>query len=148
MEKKKQILEKFNLKDYTNRLEKILEKKKFSLDTKNLLLSMLYKIQNGYNDYAKTKVKVPTKNEFLENLFQIIQRNCSEIIVAEFNSEASNVLKEKQVKYIIEQEEKKIIAFANELLVADCIFKLSEKTVCISQEKQALQVTIDRKSVV
>ena len=142
MEKKKQILEKFNLKDYTNRLEKILEKKKFSLDTKNLLLSMLYKIQNGYNDYAKTKVKVPTKNEFLENLFQIIQRNCSEIIVAEFNSEASNVLKEKQVKYIIEQEEKKIIAFANELLVADCIFKLSEKTVCISQEKQALQVAI------
>lgn len=142
MEKKKQILEKFNLKDYTNRLEKILEKKGFSIDTKNLLLSMLYKIENGYNDYAKTKVEVPTKNEFLENLFQMVQENCEEIIVAEFNSEVSNVLREKQVKYIIEQEEKKIIAFANELLVADCILKLSEKTVCIPQEKKSLQVAI------
>lgn len=139
MEKKKQILEKFNLKDYTNRLEKILEKKGFSLDTKNLLLSMLYKLENGYNDYKKTKVEVPTKNEFIENLFQMIQENCNEIIVAEFNSEASDVLKEKQVKYIIEKESKRIIAYANELLVMDCILKLSETTVCIPQEKQALQ---------
>lgn len=142
MEKKKQILEKFNLKDYTNRLEKILEKKQFSLDTKNLLLSMLYKIENGYNDYAKSKVEVPNKNEFIENLFQMIQENCEEIIVAEFNSEASNVLREKNVKYMIEQEEKKIVAFANELLVMDCILKLSAKTVCIPQEKQTLQTAI------
>lgn len=142
MEKKKQILEKFNLKDYTNRLEKILEKKNFSLDTKNLLLSMLYKIENGYQDYEKTKVEVPTKNEFLEDLFQMIQENCAEIVVAEFNSEASNVLREKQEKYMIEQEEKKIIAFANELLVMDCILKLSEKEISIPQEKQVLQTAI------
>lgn len=142
MEKKKQILEKFNLKDYTNRLEKILEKKGFSLDTKNLLLSMLYKIENGYNDYEKTKVEVPTKNEFLENLFQMIQENCTEIVVAEFNSEASDILREKQVKYIIEPEERKIIAFANELLVMDCILKLSEKEISIPQEKQVLQIAI------
>lgn len=142
MEKKKQILEKFNLKDYTNRLEKILEKKGFSLDTKNLLLSMLYKIENGYNDYEKTKVEVPTKNEFLENLFQMIQENCTEIVVAEFNSEASDILREKQVKYIIEPEERKIIAFANELLVMDCILKLSEKEISIPQEKQILQTAI------
>lgn len=142
MEKKKQILEKFNLKDYTNRLEKILEKKNFSLDTKNLLLSMLYKIENGYQDYEKTKVEVPTKNEFLKDLFQMIQKNCSEIIVAEFNSEASNVLREKQVKYMIEPGERKIIAFANELLVMDCILKLSEKEISIPQEKQVLQIAI------
>lgn len=142
MEKKKQILEKFNLKDYTNRLEKILEKKGFSLDTKNLLLSMLYKIENGYNDYKKTKVKVPNKNEFIQNLIQMIQKNCREIIVAEFNSEASNVLKAKDVKYMIEQAEKKIIAMANELLVMDCILKLSSKIIAIPQEKQALQTAI------
>ncbi|MCI9087476.1 MAG: hypothetical protein HFJ32_02825 [Clostridia bacterium] len=142
MEKKKQIFEKFNMKDYTNRLEKILEKKQFSLDTKNLLLSMLYKIENGYPDYEKTKVEVPTKNEFIENLFQILQRDCEEIIVAEFNSEASNILKEKDVKYIIEEENKRIIAYANELLVMECILKLAETTVCIPQEKQALQTDI------
>ena len=142
MEKKKQILEKFNLKDYTNRLEKILEKKQFSLDTKNLLLSMLYKIENGYNDYAKTKVEVPTKSEFIENLFQRIQKDCAEIIVAEFSSEASNVLKKKDIKYIIKKENKKIIAYANELLVMDCILKLSEQIICIPQEKQDLQIAV------
>lgn len=144
MEKKKQILDKFNLKDYTNRLEKILEKKQFSLDTKNLLLSMLYKIENGYNDYTKTKVEVVTKNEFVENLFRMIQENCEEIIVAEFNSEASNVLRQKDVKYIIQEEEKKIIVFGNELLVMDCILKLSEKMICIPQEKQALQIAVSK----
>ena len=144
MEKKKQILERFNLKDYTNRLEKILEKKQFSLDTKNLLLSMLYRIENGYNDYKKTKVEVVTKNEFVENLFKMIQENCEEIIVAEFNSEASNVLREKDVKYIIQKEAKKIVAFANELLVMDCILKLSEKLICVPQEKQALQIAVSK----
>ena len=111
MEKKENIFAKINIKDYTNRLEKILEKKGFSLDTKNLLLSMLYKIENGYNDYAKTKVDVPSKNEFIENVFKIIKDECNEIIVAEFNSEASSILKSKNVKYIIEKDEKRIIAF-------------------------------------
>ena len=48
MEKNK-ILAKLNLKmkDYNNELEKILENKFFSYDVKNLLLSMLYKIENA-----------------------------------------------------------------------------------------------------
>ena len=47
MEKRK-ILSKLNIdiKDYNNELEKILENKLFSYDVKNLLLSMLYKIEN------------------------------------------------------------------------------------------------------
>ena len=46
MEKNK-ILSKLNIdiKDYNNELEKILENKLFSYDVKNLLLSMLYKIE-------------------------------------------------------------------------------------------------------
>lgn len=142
MEKKEKILEKLNMKDYTNRLEKILEKKKFSLDTKNLLLSMLYKIENGYNDYEKTKVQAPSKSEFIESIFQKIQKNCKEIIVAEFNSEVSKVLKERNVQYIIDKEEGKIIAIGNELLVLNCILEMSQKQVCIPQEQQNMQVAI------
>lgn len=142
MDKKEKILAKLNIKDYTNRLEKILEKKKFSLDTKNLLLSMLYKIENGYNDYAKTKVEVPSKNDFIENVFQIIQKNCNEIIVAEFNSEASAVLKEQNVKYIIENENGKIIALGNEFLVFNCILSMQEQEICMPQEKMVLQQPI------
>jgi len=142
MEKKENIFAKINIKDYTNRLEKILEKKGFSLDTKNLLLSMLYKIENGYNDYAKTKVDVPSKNEFIENVFKIIKDECNEIIVAEFNSEASSILKSKNVKSIIEKDEKRIIAFGNELLVFNCILSMAEHEICIPQEKQILQSAI------
>ena len=62
MEKNK-ILSKFNIdiKDYNNELEKILESKLFSYDVKNLLLSMLYKIENAYKDYETVKVEVPSK---------------------------------------------------------------------------------------
>ena len=66
MEKSK-ILSKLNIdiKDYNNELEKILENKLFSYDVKNLLLSMLYKIENAYKDYEKVKVEVPSKREYI-----------------------------------------------------------------------------------
>lgn len=80
MEKKEKILRKINLKDYTNRLEKVLEKKDFSLQLKNLLLSMFYKIENAYSDYEKTKVEVCEKGEFLERVIKIIEEQCNEII--------------------------------------------------------------------
>ena len=66
MEKNK-ILSKFNIdiKDYNNELEKILESKLFSYDVKNLLLSMLYKIENAYKDYETVKVEVPSKREYI-----------------------------------------------------------------------------------
>ena len=142
MDKKEKIFSKLNIKDYNNRLEKILEKKKFSLDTKNLLLSMLYKIENGYSDYKKTKVEVPSKNDFIENIFHIIKENCNEIIVAEFDSEASKILKEKNKKYILDKDKKKIIALGNELLLFNCILEMSEEPICITQEMKDLQKPI------
>ncbi len=103
---------------------------------------MLYKIENGYNDYEKTKVEVPNKNDFIEYIFNIIRDKCNEITVAEFNSEASNVLKQKNIKYIIEQDKGKIIAFANELLILNCILEMAQRQICIVQEKKSLQEPI------
>ncbi len=54
---KERLISKLNIKDYNNQLEKILSKKTFSEDTKNLLLNMLYKIENAYDDYNKVKRK-------------------------------------------------------------------------------------------
>ena len=65
MEKNK-LLAKLKIRDYNNELEKILENKLFSYDVKNLLLSMLYKIENAYRDYETVKVEVPSKKEFIE----------------------------------------------------------------------------------
>ena len=55
---KEEIFSKF--KDYNRELEKILEKKNFSKDTKNLLLSMFYKLEISYNDYYAVKRKSKT----------------------------------------------------------------------------------------
>ena len=48
------------LKDYNSELEEILDRKYFSSSIKNLLLSMIYKIENSYNDYATIKRVVRT----------------------------------------------------------------------------------------
>ena len=78
MQKKKdKLLDKIVKKDYNNELEKILENKLFSYDVKNLLLSMLYKIENAYRDYQTVKLEVPSKRDFIENVLRIIKERLS-----------------------------------------------------------------------
>ena len=57
------ILSKLNIRNYNNELEGVLEDKLFSLDVKNLLLSMLYKMDNAYRDYMTVKVEVLPQND-------------------------------------------------------------------------------------
>ena len=63
--KKDKIISKFNMKNYSNELERVLAKKTFSSSTKNLLSDMLYKIENSYEDYKDVKVEVNPKNKML-----------------------------------------------------------------------------------
>lgn len=144
MEKKQNFFAKFNIKDYTNQLEKILEKKRFSVDSKNLLLSMFYKIENAYQDYEKTKVEVPSKSEFLSNLLSLIEQYCENITVAEFDSEAVKMLEKKQVKYILSPAEGSIIAYGNEILVLTCLLQLARKEIAFPEEQQPLQYPMNQ----
>ena len=66
-------------KDYNNDLEKILSKKDFSEEVKNSLLSMFYKIENGYNDYNVIKRETFDKKEYIEKLINIIEKDCDKI---------------------------------------------------------------------
>ena len=66
---KEEFFSKF--RDYNRELEKILEHKNFSEDVKNLLLSMFYKLDISYEDYAKVKKNSKTKSEYLGNIFKI-----------------------------------------------------------------------------
>ena len=43
------------LKDYNVELEEVLDSKYFSSNIKNLLLNMVYKIENSYADYKEVK---------------------------------------------------------------------------------------------
>ena len=52
--------------DYNLILEKILDSKYFSSNSKSLLLSMIYKIESCYEDYRIVKNIDKTKEEFLE----------------------------------------------------------------------------------
>ena len=47
-------------KNYNNELEEVLSKKPDNEDVKNLLLDILYKIENEYDDYKNVKVNFPT----------------------------------------------------------------------------------------
>ena len=95
MEKEK-FISKLNIKDYNNQLEKILSKKSFSEDTKNLLLSMLYKIENAYEDYILVNGETKTKKETLEQILEIISNDCKKIEIV--NTKESKVIeKEKKI---------------------------------------------------
>lgn len=123
MEKEK-IIQKLKIKDYNQDLEEILTNKIFSKDTKNLLSSMLYKVENSYEDYQKTKVEVASKKELLEELIEIIKRDCKEIEIIKPKIEEENtILKGK--KSIAIKEKQKIITYQNELAILKAIYELN-----------------------
>ncbi len=136
MEKNK-ILAKLNLKikDYNNELEKILENKFFSYDVKNLLLSMLYKIENAYTDYKTAKVEVPSKNEYIENILRIIKEKCLKIFLVKPGSNEADELEKSHRKYKIDRQNGEIICFPNELTLLTAILKIDESVDVITDFK-------------
>ena len=127
MEKNK-ILSKLNLniKDYNNELEKILENKLFSYEVKNLLLSMLYKIENAYKDYETVKVEVPTKKEFIENILRIIRDKALKILIVKPGTDDAKELESEKVSYKLNKNNGEIVCFQNELVMLTAILKLDE----------------------
>lgn len=79
MQKKNNFLTKFVKKDYNNKLEEVLSKKDFSEEIKNNLLSMFYKIENGYKDYKTVKRETFDKKEYIEKLINIVDEDCKKI---------------------------------------------------------------------
>lgn len=121
---KERLIAKLNIKDYNKELENILQKKPFSKTVKNLLLSMLYKIENSYEDYKKVKIEVLPKREFIGELLRIIEKDCENIEIVKPNlEETENILKNK--KSIVVKNEKKIITYQNELAILEAIYILN-----------------------
>ncbi len=123
MESRK-IFSKLNIKDYNNELEKILDNKLFSLDVKNILLSMLYKIETTYKDYEKVKVEVLTKKDFIPYVLQIIKEKCYEI---EFIK--TDVEQDYNQKEIVDVEKGKILCYPNEKSLLSAIWYMGEKDI-------------------
>ena len=91
--KKSDIILKFQSNN--NKLETVLNSKKFSGGVKNLLLSMQYNINSAYNEYARIKVNVESKNKFTENIIHMIE-NLEDIeLVNASSEEGTEFLKER-----------------------------------------------------
>ena len=120
---KETLVQKLKIKNYNKELEEILINKSFSKNTKNLLSSMLYKIENSYEDYRKVKIQVASKKDFLEELINIIKRDCKDIEITKLNSEGNPISEGK--KSLTIKEEKKIITYQNELALLKAIYEVN-----------------------
>lgn len=139
---KKEIFSK--LKNYNNALEQILEKKDFSSNIKNLLLSMFYKIEVSYKDYQKVKRVTKEKNDLMEELIKIIDKNCNKIEIVEPNSEKGKILQKYNLHSISDRAYKKIISYPVEADLLYAIADIDKKYYSIKEEYYIEKQTFEK----
>lgn len=130
LSKKEKIIGKIVKKNYNNELEEVLEKKLFDEHAKNLLLSILYKIEAGYEDYEKVKVDTIKKDEYIKKFISIIDKNCDNIKIVKLKSEEEDILGNKT--FLVDKENKRIICYPIERKLLYCIYKISKNTEIIN----------------
>lgn len=133
---KKELLSKLNLKDYNNELELIIEKKDFSSQAKNLLLSMFYKIETNYKDYATVKQYEQTKEKFIEKIINIIEKQCDKIELIKPKEEDSK-------KFHTNIKENKIECYQNESALLHAILELENKEFSILEDYTIIKNAIE-----
>lgn len=130
------------IKDYNNELEIILEQKAFSSDVKNLLLSMLYKIENAYEDYKKVKVNVCEKKQFVEEILATIKEKCDEVEIIKPMSEEGQKLYENSINCVVDKENKKIKTFQNEKSILDAILQMRQQDIELNEKYELIEKPI------
>lgn len=120
MGEKETILSKFNIKDYRNDLEELLESKKFADEAKSLILSIFYKIDNFYKDYQNVKINSENKNKFLEEYINIIKDKCYEIEILSTHDVR------KETKNYVDRKNGIIKCIPNENILLFSIYQLAE----------------------
>ena len=138
--KKEKFLNKIVKKDYNNELEMILEKKSFDESAKNLLLSILYKIEVSYKDYKKVKRNVMNKETYIQMLINMIEKNCNTITICKMNSREAEILRDKT--FLVDKENKRIICYPIERKLLYCIAKISKKDEIIKKDYPIIWETL------
>ena len=138
--KKEKFLNKIVKKDYNNELEMILEKKSFDENAKNLLLSILYKIEISYKDYEKIKRDVMRKEDYIKRFISMIQENCNSITICKMNSQETKILGDKT--FLIDKENKRIICYPIERKLLYCIAKITKKDAIIKKDYPIIWETL------
>lgn len=136
---KEDLFSKLNIKNYNNELEKILEAKDFSKDVKNLLLSMLYKVETSYHDYAKIKRNVENKNEFIEQILNNI-KICKKIKLVKPTNDKAEELEKNKKTFKINKEEKEIEIFPNEKSLLYAIYYLGNEKMYLNEKYDYIRI--------
>lgn len=123
-ENKEKFIEKFVKKDYNNELEKILENKIFEENAKSILLSILYKIEASYKDVECIKRDIQTKDEYIAKIVNTIDKDCENIKVIKMTD--NNCIPEGKT-YLLNKEEKEIIAYPIERKILYAIAKIGKR---------------------
>ena len=103
------------LKDYNSELEEVLDRKYFSSNIKNLLLSMIYKIENSYKDYEIIKRVVRTKEDFLTEIVDTISKDCENVKVVEPDSKGAELLAKHKVLALTNEKERSLLSYPTEI---------------------------------
>lgn len=137
---KEDIFSKWKLKDYNKELEEILDEKDFSGTVKNLLLSLSYKIETGYQDYATVKRDVIAKKDLMEQVNQKIKENPFTIEIN--RPTGKQVAGREKIHYEINQNTRKLFVYPNEQSVFNAIDRLAEETIELQQQYKDIQEAI------
>ena len=138
--KKEKIFNKIVKKNFNNELEHVLEHKSFDENTKNILLSVLYKLEAAYGDYELVKNNVMPKDEFLQRIIDVIQNDIETIELIKMSSPESKILGNKT--FIIDKENKKITCYPIERKLLYCISKISKQEKIVNDKYFVLNKTI------
>lgn len=132
---KEKMFSRINSRDYNNELEAILENKKFSENIKNLLLSMLYKVENGYKDYQTVKRIVQDKKNYIEEILKIIKDKCNSIEIIKEDTKGAEELKKCNTQFLVDTIDGNIkLMYPNEKLLLYTIYKLDNKQVYLDEK--------------
>ena len=105
-------------RDYKDELADIAEKKGFTQEAENLLLSMLYKVEDSYENYKTVKREVPEREVFLREIVDNVSMHCQEIVIAAPRTYAEKELQENKCKIMTEDDAKtklkRVISYPNE----------------------------------
>lgn len=103
-------------KDYKEELANIAEQKGYTQEAGNLLLSMIYKIEDSFENYETVKREVPNKLEFMKDIIKTVAKQCAKIEIAEPNTKLAQKLKDNKCNIISEKVAggKVVISFPNE----------------------------------
>lgn len=115
------------LKDYNHLLEEILDKKTFSSIAKSLLLSMIYKLEISYKDYAIVKVDCVSKDVFLRNLLEVIKNYCDHVKIVEPESTQATLLVKNKVNVLTNTKERSILSYPTEIAMLEAISDVEPK---------------------